>query len=66
MDPNISPRLLILIAVLAIWDLVWKGFALWRAARRREKELFIALLVLNTAGLFPMFYLYYTRQRQSK
>lgn len=43
---------------LAIWDLSWKGVALWRAARRKNKWWFIALLLINSAGLFPMFYIF--------
>lgn len=34
-----------------------KGYSLWVAARRDEKWWFIALLVINTLGLFELFYL---------
>lgn len=42
---------------LATWELVWKGLALWRAARRNENGWFIAILVLNTLGILPIIYL---------
>lgn len=42
---------------LVLWDLVWKGIALWRAARRREQWWFVALLVVNSMGLLPIAYL---------
>lgn len=32
--------------LLAVWGLVWKGIALWVAARRGEKVWFVALLRL--------------------
>lgn len=46
-----------LLAILAIWELAWKGLALWRAARNKEKYWFIAILLINSAGVLPMFYL---------
>ena len=42
---------------LAIWDVVWKGIGLWHAARNGQKNWFVALMVLNTAGILPMIYL---------
>lgn len=47
----------VLIAIL-LWSLVWKGFALWRAARRGEKGWFVALLVINTLGILEILYLF--------
>jgi len=44
--------------IVAVWDLVWKGFALWRAAKNDSQGWFIALLVINTVGLLPILYLY--------
>lgn len=49
-----------------IWELLWKGFALWRAAQRRQKGWFIALLVLNTLGILPILYLLITRKRSAQ
>jgi len=46
-----------LLVVLAIWELIWKGFALWKAAQNKEKGWFIAILILNTAGILPIIYL---------
>ena len=42
---------------IIIWELVWKGLALWRATKNNDKGWFVALLVLNTAGLLPILYL---------
>jgi hypothetical protein len=50
------------ITVVAIWDLTWKGLALWQAAKRRQPVWFVALLFLNTAGLLPIAYLVRTRR----
>lgn len=47
-----------LFGALLIWSLVWKGMAMWKAARVGHKEWFVALLVLNTAGILDILYLY--------
>ncbi len=48
----------IIIAVV-VWSLPWKGFALWKSARRGESRWFIALLLLNTAGIMEIIYLFF-------
>ena len=44
--------------LLVLWSLFWKGLALWHAARRGQVPWFAVLLVLNTAGLFEIVYLF--------
>lgn len=43
--------------LLIIWDMIWRGFALWHSAQNEQKGWFIALLLLNTFGLLPIIYL---------
>jgi hypothetical protein len=45
------------------WSIVWKGLALWRAARLRQAGWYIALLVINTVGIFEIIYLVATNKR---
>lgn len=45
------------VGILALWDLIWRGFALWRAARRKEQWWFLALLIINSMGILPIAYL---------
>lgn len=47
----------------ALWSLVWKGLALWRAGQQKDKGWFIALLVINTLGLLEIFYLFVFSKR---
>lgn len=54
----------VLVALAGIWEAVWKGFALWRAARNRHLAWFIALLVLNTLGILPIVYLIFFSKRR--
>ncbi len=45
------------IFIILIWDLIWKGIALWKAGKNKQRNWFIALLVINTIGLLPIIYL---------
>jgi methionyl-tRNA synthetase len=54
------------IMVLALWSLVWKGIALWYAARRGEKGWFTWLLVLNTLGILEIIYIFAVAKRSDK
>jgi len=60
--PVVSPSALTLFPTLfigfLIWSLVWKGFSLWHAAQKGDKQWFIALLILNTAGILDILYLF--------
>lgn len=51
---------------LVILDLILKGFALWRAARDNRSYWFVALLVLNTAGILPAIYLLFFSKKDKK
>lgn len=53
-----SDGVLSFVVLAAIWDLVWKGLGLWRAAQRRESGWFVAILLINTLGILPLLYLY--------
>ncbi len=57
MDPQVlnSPYLLL---VLFVWSLFWSGIALWRAANLKQRNWFIALLVLHTVGILEIIYLF--------
>ena len=46
------------IILILLWTLPWKGVALWRAAKKREKGWFIALLVFNTLAVLEILYLF--------
>jgi len=46
------------IVVLILWSLIWKGLALWKAAREGSKAWFVVLLIVNTVGILEILYLY--------
>jgi methionyl-tRNA synthetase len=55
----------VVLAAVVIWSLIWKGLALWRAARAQQPAWFVVLLVVNTAGLLEIAYLLFFAPRVS-
>ena len=56
-QPNLTNTDKTLLMVLAVWALVWKGIALWKASRNEQKYWYIALLILNTVGFAEILYI---------
>ena len=56
-DPYLGLGLFIFVLIV-IWSLIWKGFALWKAAKKNSPVWFIVLLVVNTLGILEILYLY--------
>jgi hypothetical protein len=52
----------IFIIATAVWVLPWKGWALWQAAKKKEKIWFIALLVVNTFAFLEIIYIFFGDQ----
>ena len=52
--------------VLLLWTLPWKGYALWKAARLRDRWWFLALLVVNTAAVLEILYIFSWSERKKK
>jgi hypothetical protein len=49
---------LVIILIIGVWSLVWKGLALWKAARKPHKIWFVVLLITNTIGILEILYIY--------
>ncbi|MBU0459443.1 MAG: hypothetical protein KKH52_03565 [Nanoarchaeota archaeon] len=56
----------LLLLVISIWTLIWKGIALWFAGKNRQKAWFIVMLIFNTMGLLPIIYLIWFKPRETK
>ncbi|HPZ44071.1 MAG TPA: DUF5652 family protein [Bacillota bacterium] len=50
--------------LLITWAIVWKGIALWHAARNRQLVWYIALLIVNTVGILEILYLVFFRKKE--
>jgi len=49
----------------ALWDVVWKGIALWRAARNSHQIWFIFLLIVNSVGILPIIYILFFSKKKA-
>ncbi|MCX6721427.1 MAG: DUF5652 family protein [Candidatus Staskawiczbacteria bacterium] len=61
---NIHPWVAFGIAVLAIWTIIWKGTALWKAARNNQTAWFIILLLVNTVGILEIVYIFFFSKKK--
>lgn len=56
---------ILILWVFAVWSLFWKGLSLWKSARNKQKYWFVALLILNTAGILDIVYIaFFQRKRK--
>lgn len=63
---SVPPNVLSTIMVMAIWSLIWKGIALWKAARNGSKPWYIALLIINTVGILEIVYIFFFSKKEKK
>jgi len=55
-----------LFSVLILWSLVWKGIALWKAARNNDTWWYVAMLVINTVGILEIVYIFFFANKKAK
>lgn len=61
-----APLIVLLIVLLAVWSIAWKGIALWKSARHGSKVWFVVLLIVNTVGILDILYIYlFSKKRAS-
>ena len=51
--------------VYLAWTLLWKGVALWRAARLNDRWWFVALFVLQTLAILEILYIFVFSKRKT-
>lgn len=56
----------IILLLLSIWVLPWKGVALWRAAKNKNFKWFIVILVLNTLAIVEIIYIFFFSKKKEK
>lgn len=52
------PGIGLVLILLMTWSIIWKGFALWKAARAGSKVWFIIILIVNTFGILEIIYIF--------
>ena len=51
---------------LIIFNIAVKGFALWKAARLTDKGWFIFMLIINTAGILELYYIFVVAKKKER
>lgn len=49
---------MVLLVLIVLWTLFWKGYAVWTAVKNNHKGWFVAVLVFNTFGILEIIYLF--------
>lgn len=55
-----------LFILLALWTLPWKGVALWKAARLKQKVWFVILLCVNSLAIVEIIYIFLVARKKEK
>jgi hypothetical protein len=69
MDSNVlsqTTTLTIITITLAIWSLPWMAIGLWKAARRKDMVWFIILLLVHTAGILDILYIFLISKKKQE
>jgi len=61
--PQFPPFLLF---TVFLWALLWKGLALWKAAKLDQRNWFIVLLIVNAVGILEIIYLFWFAKKRMK
>jgi len=64
--PFLKPQYWWVMVLLTVWDLYWRGRALWKSAGNKQLYWFIALLLVNSVGILPIVYLVFFRSKNKK
>ena len=59
----LNDMLIILIILLAIWELYWTSKACWRAAKNDNWYWFLFMLVINLFGFPEIYYLHFKKTK---
>jgi len=54
-----NPRFVIMLSILSIWALIWKGIALWKASKNNSIPWFVVLLAVNSVGILEIIYIFF-------
>jgi hypothetical protein len=61
------PVVITLVIIVSIWQLFWKGLALWKSSQFKQRNWFVALfilIVLNDLGLLSLIYLFFFSKKK--
>ncbi len=53
-----------IIGIIVIWELFWKSLGLWHAIQNKQRNWFVAIFIINTAGILPIIYLRFYQKKK--
>jgi len=61
---EMTNRMQMILGALVMLELILKGIALWRSARRNQSTWFVFLFIISSAGILPIIYLLINRNKK--
>ena len=61
-----SPWFTTAVIIIAVWEIIWKLIALWKAGRNSQLAWFVCIGIFNTVGILPIIYLLINRCKTPK
>ena len=55
-----------IVIILILWEIVWKGIALWKTGRNNQLAWFVCVLIFNTIGILPIIYLAFFQKKKGE
>ena len=49
----------IILALLFVWSIPWKIYAVWMASKHDHKKWFVVLIMLNTLSILELIYVFH-------
>jgi len=53
------------LAILFVWELIWKLIGMWKAAKNNKIAWFICIALINTGGILPIIYLLLSKKKEA-
>ncbi len=60
---TITSGLVLILGLVLLWSLIWKGIALWKCGRNNQLGWFVVILIVNSLGILPIIYLAWFQKR---
>ncbi|MCK4589502.1 MAG: hypothetical protein KAT77_03605 [Nanoarchaeota archaeon] len=63
---NVIIALIPLFIILAVFEAIMKGIAMWKCGRQNQIVWYIVIFIFNTAGILPLIYLLFFQSKKKK
>lgn len=61
--PVITQGMMIVLGILMVRDMIWKGIGLRKAGTKKQLARFICIFIFNTLGILPIIYLAFFQKK---